>query len=56
VSTPAAGHAWQAWRAALAALDDARTQRDTLERERERLAWQIGEVDKLAPVKTSGTS
>ena len=41
--------AWQAWRAALAALDAARGQRDTLERERERLAWQIGEVDKLAP-------
>ncbi len=41
--------AWQAWRAALAALDTARGQRDTLERERERLAWQIGEVDKLAP-------
>ena len=40
---------WQAWRAALAALDEARRQRDTLERERERLAWQIGEVDKLSP-------
>ncbi|MFY9511254.1 MAG: DNA repair protein RecN, partial [Rubrivivax sp.] len=34
---------------ALAALDAARAQRDTLERERERLAWQIGELDKLAP-------
>lgn len=41
--------AWQRWRAALAALDAAKTQRDTLERERERLAWQVGEVDKLAP-------
>lgn len=40
---------WQAWRASLAALDEARARRDTLERERERLAWQIGEVDKLAP-------
>ena len=40
---------WQAWRQALAALDAARAQRDTLERERERLAWQVGEVDKLAP-------
>jgi len=40
---------WQAWRAALAALDAARAQRDTLERERERLTWQIGEFDKLAP-------
>jgi DNA repair protein RecN (Recombination protein N) len=41
--------AWAAWRAALAALDAARTQQGTLERERERLAWQLGEVDKLAP-------
>ncbi|MCZ2292146.1 MAG: DNA repair protein RecN [Burkholderiales bacterium] len=40
---------WQAWRTALSALDEARARRDTLERERERLAWQIGEVDKLAP-------
>ena len=40
---------WQAWRAALAALDEARARRNTLERERERLAWQIGEVDKLGP-------
>lgn len=40
---------WQAWRQALAALEAARSQRDTLARERERLAWQIGEVDKLAP-------
>jgi len=40
---------WLAWRSALAALATARSQRDTLERERERLAWQIGEVDKLAP-------
>jgi DNA repair protein RecN (Recombination protein N) len=42
---------WQAWRTALAALQGARTQRDSLERERERLAWQIGEVDKLAPAE-----
>ena len=40
---------WQAWRGVLARLDQARGQRDTLERERERLAWQIGELDKLAP-------
>ena len=40
---------WQNWRAALARLDHARSQRDTLERERERLAWQIGELDKLNP-------
>jgi DNA repair protein RecN (Recombination protein N) len=40
---------WSTWRQALAALDAARRQHDTLERERERLAWQIGELDKLAP-------
>ncbi len=41
--------AWQSWRAALATLEDARSRRDTLERERERLAWQIAELDKLGP-------
>ncbi len=41
--------AWQTWRDALARLEQARAQRDTGERERERLAWQIGELDKLAP-------
>ena len=41
--------AWQTWRDALARLETARTQRDTGERERERLAWQITELDKLAP-------
>ena len=40
---------WQAWRTALIRLDQARAQRDTLERERERLAWQIGELEKLQP-------
>ena len=40
---------WQGWRAALSALDDARARQDTLQRERERLQWQIAEVAKLAP-------
>ncbi len=40
---------WQAWKAAEAALADARARGASLERERERLAWQIGEVDRLAP-------
>ncbi|NNU44375.1 DNA repair protein RecN [Ramlibacter montanisoli] len=40
---------WTGWRAAQKLLADARTAQDTLQRERERLAWQIGEVDKLAP-------
>ena len=41
--------AWSVWRQRLEALDLARTQQGTLDRERERLAWQIGELDKLAP-------
>ncbi len=40
---------WQSWRAAQKTLAEARTAQDTLQRERERLAWQIAEVDKLAP-------
>ena len=45
-------NAWQAWREARQALDDARRAQDTLATERERLAWQIGELDKLAPVQS----
>ena len=41
--------AWSSWRAASDALERASTQQAGLERERERLAWQIGELDKLAP-------
>lgn len=41
--------AWQAWRETQQQLDDARSRQADLERERERLSWQIGEVDKLAP-------
>lgn len=41
--------AWSAWRAASDALTRARSQQTDLERERERLAWQIAELDKLAP-------
>ena len=40
---------WNGWRAAQKALADARSAQDTLQRERERLAWQIGELEKLAP-------
>ncbi len=42
---------WSAWRNTLTTLTQARTQRDTLERERERLAWQVGEVDRLSPAE-----
>ncbi|MBP8270304.1 MAG: DNA repair protein RecN [Sphaerotilus sp.] len=41
--------AWQQWRAQQARLDTARQQGAERALERERLAWQIGEVDKLAP-------
>ena len=47
----ALGTLWAAWRDTQGSLNQARTQRDTLERERERLAWQVGEVDKLAPAE-----
>ena len=40
---------WAQWKYAAEALATAGTQQAGLERERERLAWQIGEVDKLAP-------
>jgi DNA repair protein RecN (Recombination protein N) len=49
VDTALLAAAWQAWRTALTALERARGQRDSLERERERLAWQIGELEKLGP-------
>jgi DNA repair protein RecN (Recombination protein N) len=40
---------WSTWREAQRSLDDALQTQDRLQQERERLAWQIGEVDKLAP-------
>jgi len=49
VSTQALQQLWQRWRAAQKTLADARAAQDSLQRERERLAWQIGEVEKLAP-------
>jgi DNA repair protein RecN (Recombination protein N) len=49
LSTDKLQQLWQRWRTAQKALADARAAQDSLQRERERLAWQIGEVDKLAP-------
>ena len=49
VSTQPLQQLWQRWRAAQKTLADARAAQDSLQRERERLAWQIGEVEKLAP-------
>ncbi len=41
--------AWQTWRQAQQTLADAQRAQSTLAQERERLAWQIGELDKLNP-------
>jgi len=49
VSTDELSRRWQQWRQAQKTLTEARDAQDSLQRERERLAWQIGEVDKLAP-------
>jgi DNA repair protein RecN (Recombination protein N) len=43
--------AWATWKEARRQLDAARTRAVDLERERERLAWQISELDKLAPAE-----
>lgn len=40
---------WTQWRAAQKTLADARLAQDSLQGERERLQWQVAEVEKLAP-------
>jgi DNA repair protein RecN (Recombination protein N) len=40
---------WSTWRQTIQALQDARNAQDTLQQERERLLWQMAEVDKLTP-------
>jgi DNA repair protein RecN (Recombination protein N) len=42
---------WTQWRQATQALHEARTAQATLQEERERLLWQIAEVDKLSPAE-----
>ncbi|WP_309680292.1 DNA repair protein RecN [Polaromonas sp.] len=49
LSTEALSLRWQQWRLAQKTLAEARAAQDSLQRERERLAWQIGELGKLAP-------
>nr|WP_255631967.1 DNA repair protein RecN [Rhodoferax sp. U2-2l] len=49
VSTHAVSAQWHAWRAAQDKLTQARSSQDSLLNERERLTWQIGELEKLAP-------
>ena len=50
VSTGALATLWQQWRQAQNELAQAHAARESLQRERERLAWQIGELEKLAPL------
>jgi len=49
VSTGRLANHWHDWRLAQKTLLDARSAQSSLQRERERLSWQIGELDKLAP-------
>ncbi len=49
VSTQTLTALWLAWRQAQTALTDALAQQESRQRESERLAWQIGEVEKLNP-------
>jgi DNA repair protein RecN (Recombination protein N) len=49
VSTKELTSSWQAWRQAQKTLLDARNAQANLQRERDRLTWQIGELDKLSP-------
>ena len=49
VNLTALNAAWVKWRASQKALTQARSAQDSLQREVDRLAWQISEVDKLSP-------
>ena len=46
---PLAVGLWTLWRQSRKALDSARERQNSLQQESERLAWQIGELDKLHP-------
>ncbi len=49
VSTQALADWWHAWRHSQSQLSTALEAQDSLQRERDRLQWQIGELDKLRP-------
>lgn len=49
VSPAGLAQPWKQWRAAQKALEDARGMQESLQQERDRLAWQIAEVSRLAP-------
>lgn len=51
VNTASLESTWQAWRQAISALEIARSAQDSLQRERERLQWQVAEVMKLGPAE-----
>jgi DNA repair protein RecN (Recombination protein N) len=50
LSTQTLSQLWDSWRVAQTALQKATQAQDSLQRERERLAWQIGELEKLNPL------
>jgi DNA repair protein RecN (Recombination protein N) len=50
VSPAALTTLWQHWRQTQNDLNQAQAAQESLQRERERLAWQIGEIAKLAPL------
>ena len=57
VNVQALSQVWQQWRQAINTLHEARNAQNTLQEERERLQWQMTEVDKLNPaLKANGTS
>ena len=49
IDTTTLAQRWSQWKHATEALAAAGSQQASLDHERERLAWQIGELDKLAP-------
>jgi DNA repair protein RecN (Recombination protein N) len=49
VATEQLSKNWQQWRLAQKILTDAKAAQTSLQQERERLAWQIGELEKLDP-------
>lgn len=51
ISTHQLSASWTHWRSATKKLEQARSTQDTLLQERERLQWQIAEVEKLSPVE-----
>ncbi len=51
INTQPVATSWQVWRTAFNSLQEARNQQSSLQNERERLQWQLGEMEKLAPGK-----